>query len=167
MSNFDKIDKVLEIILNCQTPPRISLVEIIAELKKQKLDISTNELIGILHKLEKDDFIKAEISDSNNICYYFSTFSGRFFRENGGYKHENKRKKQREKVNTLITITTIINIVAMTIFTWMNYRATDKANDNKEELKILNSKIERLTKTNDSLIIITNFKRKLTEKKND
>ena len=47
----------------------------------------------------------------------------------------------------MITIN-LINIFAIIILTFFIYRATDKANDNKEEVKALNSKIEKLTKTN-------------------
>ena len=66
----------------------------------------------------------------------------------------------------MITIN-VINIFAIIILTFFIYRATDKANDNKEEVKILNSKIERLTKTNDSLVYITNLRTILKEKKHD
>jgi len=55
MTNIEKIDIILKIILNCQTPPRMSDGDISTELKNLKLDISSKELLEILHKLEKDD----------------------------------------------------------------------------------------------------------------
>jgi len=168
MTNIEKIDTILNIVLNCEKQTIMSHYDISTELKSLKIDISNKEVYEILHKLEKDDFIKSEINEHlNRLIYYSSTFGGRFFRDNGGYKSQQKSYKRKIIKDKFIITINVINIFAIIILTFFIYRATDKANDNKEEVKILNSKIERLTKTNDSLVYIMNLKKIPKEKKQD
>lgn len=167
MTNINKIDCVLEIILNSQTLHGITDNEMSVELARQKLDISNKELLEILYKLEKDDFITYEVYNLSNIKHYFSTFGGRFFSDAGGYKSQNKSYKRKIIKDRFITTINVINIFAIIILTFFIYQATDKANDNKEEVKTLNSEIERLTKMNDSLVYIKNLKTIQKENKHD
>jgi len=158
MTEFDKIDRVLKIILNCEKPPRITDVEIDEEIKKQKIIISTKERIEIIDKLIKDGFIIKEIIDELNrfyINYYFSSFEGRLFLLKGGYSSQYLRQKWKHRKDIFMISINVINIILIIILTFYIYRATDKANDNKIESLKLNSKIDILTKSNDSLIKLT------------
>jgi len=158
MTEFDKIDKVLRFVIDCEQPPKRKATEIANELN---FKLTTKETIEILDKLTKDGFVIKEIQ-SDDFAYYFSSFEGRLFFKNGGYSKLHLQKKIKTIANKFIIILNTINIVAIIYLTFLNYRATDKANDNKEEVSKLNSTIKHLTNSNDSLrnIIIINATKK-------
>ena len=147
MTEFKKIDKVLQFVINCEEPPRRSATEIANEIE---LQITTKETIEILDKLTKDGFVIKEIH-ADNIAYYFSSFEGRLFFLNGGYISQNKSNQRKDNKDKFITNMTVTNIFIIIILTFLNYRATDKANDNKEQVFKLNNSIQDLTNSNDSL----------------
>ena len=144
MTEIDKIDRVLKFILNAEEPPKRTALEITNELE---LEITTKESIEILDKLTKDGYVIREIQD-NGIAFYFSSFEGRLFFLNGGYFRDHKSKSSKIRKDNSITMVTIVTTVAMVFISYLNFKATDKANDNKEEVSKLNSKIEILTKSN-------------------
>ena len=152
MTELTKIDKVLKLIIECQQPPKRKATEIVNELD---FELTTKESIEILDKLAKDGYVIREIQ-ADNTAYYFSSFEGRLFLINGGYSQSSLDIKLRNRHNKLMTIITITNIVAIIILTFLNYRATDKANDNKIEVIQLNSTITNLNKSNDSLKSVMN-----------
>ena len=152
MTELTKIDKVLKLIIECQQPPKRKATEIVNELD---FELTTKESIEILDKLAKDGYVIREIQ-ADNTAYYFSSFEGRLFLINGGYSQSSLDIKLRNRHNKLMTIITITNIVAIIILTFLNYRATDKANDNKIEVIQLNSTITNLKKSNDSLKSVMN-----------
>jgi|GEM_PF-1980202 len=147
MTEFKKIDKVLQFVIDCEEPPRRSATEIAKEIE---LKITTKETIEILDKLTKDSFVIKQIFPGD-IAYYFSSFEGRLFLNNGGYSKSASAKKIKTIANKFIIAINIINIFAIISLTFLNYRATDKANDNKEQFFKLNNSIQHLTKSNDSL----------------
>jgi len=147
MTELDKIDRVLKFIINCEQPPKRNATEITKELD---FNLSTKETIEILDKLTKDNYVIREIQD-DDIAYYFSSFEGRLFLKEGGYS--SRYTNQRRKSISIATMT-VTNAVIIIILTFLNYRATDKANHNKEEVAKLNSTIQHLTKSKDSLINI-------------
>ena len=148
MTNIEKIDKVLDLIIKCEQPPKMNSTQI---KEKLRIEISTKELIEILDKLDKDKYVIKEIQ-GDNIAYYFSSFEGRLFLQTGGYKSLLKSNLIKSRNNRIMTIITITNLIAIIVLTFLNYRATDKANDNKEEILKLNTKIKSLTISNDSLM---------------
>ncbi|MDP4285973.1 MAG: hypothetical protein Q8891_16285 [Bacteroidota bacterium] len=152
MTELTKIDKVLKLIIECQHPPKRKATEIVNELD---FELTTKESIEILDKLVKDGYVIREIQ-ADNTAYYFSSFEGRLFLINGGYSQSFLDIKSRNRHNKLMTIITITNIVAIIILTFLNYRATDKANDNKIQVIQLNSTITNLKKSNDSLKSVMN-----------
>lgn len=150
-TEYNKIDNVLEYICNVQQPPFRTGGEISKDLK---FDQNSKELFEILWKLEDEKFIHSEL-DANNIKKYFSTFNGRLFLKNNGYKGRNKEIiRQRKRLNAL-SVLSIVNIIAILILTCMNYIATDKANDNKDEVTRFELTINKKNKTIDSLLNIT------------
>ena len=150
MTELYKIDKILKFVIGCEQPPKRTATEITNELD---IKLSTKEIIEILDKLTKDSFVIREIQD-NDIAYYFSSFEGRLFFKNGGYSKSASAQKIKTIANKFIIAINIINIFAIIGLTFLNYKATDKANDNKEEVTKLNSTIHHLTKSKDSLINI-------------
>ena len=147
MTEIEKIDKVLDLILKCEQPPKRSASDVADEID---FNLTTKESIEILDKLYKDGFVIKEIQASE-IAYYFSSFEGRLFLMNGGYKKQKERQKFESYKNKSITGINIIIAISVAILTFYNYKATDKANDNREmELK-LKSEIKTLKEKVDSL----------------
>ena len=58
MTQLQKIDKILRLVVECEQPPKRTQAEIAKELDFQ---LSTKELIEILDKLTKDGFVIREI----------------------------------------------------------------------------------------------------------
>src|ERR1039457_6898931 len=84
LDNIAKIDLILNLIIKCDKPPRLSDGDIHEQLKKINIDISSKEIIEILDKLVKDGFVIKDIQHSSipgslndNVAYYFSSFEGR------------------------------------------------------------------------------------------
>jgi len=150
MNSIDKIDEVLKFIIQCENPPKINFVDIYKLFNANKIDLSAKENIEIADKLVKDKYVIKEIE--NNKIYYYSSFEGRLFFQKGGYKSQYKYHKRKRIYDISMTVITIINIFAIIALTFLIYRATNKANDNRDENNKLNSKIEHLTKSRDSLI---------------
>jgi len=80
---IEKIDKILEFILEQEQPPYTSFGEI---SNKFKDNFSSKEIIEILFELENDKYIFKEIRESDKIAYYYSTFKGRRFYLKGSYQ---------------------------------------------------------------------------------
>ena len=150
MTEIDKIDRVLELIIKAEEPPKRKATEITKELN---FEITTKESIEILEKLTIDGYVIREIQEGA-IAFYFSSFEGRLFFRNGGYNSKYKSLRRKKRYEKLIAAITITNIVAIIILTFLNYRATDKSNDNKEEVKELKKTIKHLQKSKDSLLNI-------------
>ena len=149
MTEIEKIDKVLDLIVKCEKPPKRSAYEVADEIE---INLTTKESIEILDKLTKDGFVIREIQASE-IAYYFSSFEGRLFLMNGAYKKQNEKEKFESCKNKTLTGVNILIAIAVAILTYFNYVATDKANDNREtelkyktEIKALKKEINLLKK---------------------
>jgi len=155
MTEIEKIDKVLEFILKCEQPPKRSASEVAKEID---CFITTKESIEILDKLFKDGFVIKEIQSLDGTAYYFSSFEGRLFLMNGGYKKQIESQKNETNKNKSITITNIVISLAVVFVSVLNYIATDKANDNRDNELNYKLKIKTLNIKIDSLKILTNQK---------
>lgn len=156
MTELEKIDKILKLIVDCEQPPKRKQTEIVKEID---FNLSTKELIEILDKLTNDKFVIREIQ-TDEIAHYFSSFEGRLFSKSGGYNSQQRIKKRKGLYNTSMAILTITNIVVIVVLTYLSYKATERANDNKEEVDKLHTKIEILTTANALLADkITNSKK--------
>lgn len=85
LTPIEKIDQTLNFILNANKPPFVTFSEILDSIQL-KFKCDSKELIEILHTLEKDGHIFSEVRDSNSIREYKSTFYGRMFAANDGYR---------------------------------------------------------------------------------
>ncbi len=145
---YKRIDEVLKYICNANQPPFRTDGEISKDLN---FDQNFKELSEILFKLERENFIRSEI-DNTNIKRYYSTFDGQIFKTQNGFTGKSKKEKRGKIFTCVQTILTVLNIIAILILGFMNYMATKKANDNKDEIKNYKLNIDKKNKTIDSLI---------------
>jgi hypothetical protein len=149
MTEIEKIDRVLDLIVKCEQPPKRSALDVANEIDCR---LTTKESIEILDNLYRDGYIIKEIQ-ANEIAYYFSSFKGRLFLMNGGYQKEKQRQKIESIKNKSITGINIFIAIIVAFLTYLDYKATDKANDNRETELKLKSEIESLKKELNSLNI--------------
>jgi len=109
-NTFDKIDQVLKYICNADRPPFRTDGEI---YKDNGFDNNSKELIEILLKLEKDNYVHTEL-DSFEYKRYYSTFEGRMFLAKGAYKQQHLDRKQKRKELSQIEKTTYTNNTILT-----------------------------------------------------
>ena len=150
MNEFEKLDAILKKVKrhNGQLTYRYIFTNnhFTEKLPKQ-------ELIEIIEKLEKDNYVKCTEKDYDII--YSLSFEGRLFLKRGGYSKSESVKKIKNIANKLIIAINIINIFAIITLTYFTYKSTEKANDNKDEVKKLNREIEHLKCVNEKLRPIT------------
>lgn len=88
MADVKQLNEVLQLITNCETPPRRSFSEIQKELP---LEISTKDLIAVLKKLEDDKTVIKQLIPryvgeiKEEIAYYFASHEGKEKLQKGGY----------------------------------------------------------------------------------
>lgn len=88
--------------------------------------------------------------NQDDKAYYFSSFEGLFFLKNGAYSKSIHAQKVKTIANKFIIVLNINNAFAIIWLTFLNYRSTEKLNDNKVEVKKLDSIIYHLQQSNDS-----------------
>jgi hypothetical protein len=147
---FEKIDQVLKYICDADRPPFRTDGEI---YKDCGFDQNSKELIEILFKLESEKYVQTGLN-SSNIKLYYSTFDGRNFINNGGFASQKNKIIWQNRFTKFNTILSIVNILTIIVLTYFTYRATDKANDNTEQVKKYESVISRKNKIIDSLTAI-------------
>lgn len=144
MKQAKKIDKVLEYVVN---HPDVRLTR--EQVQKGLNFDNTKELVEILNKLAADRLALKQTK--NNVATYVSTFDGRIFFENGGYKKFFGKEKRKSTKDKFMSGLYVVNILAIIILTYLNYKATDKANERHAEVQNLKKQISTLQSTNDSL----------------
>ena len=123
MDSIDKIDIVLNYIIDMNNPPSQSDAEI---TKGLSIQLDYKELFEILHKLVKDGYVFSS-PRSGGIAEYRSTFEGRMLKEDGGYKIKHKREireanHQSSKTMAIVVGTSLAGIVGVDIlFRWIHF----------------------------------------------
>ncbi len=93
LSPIDKLDTVLTFLYDNYSKYRFTLPVLATQLIKEfpQLDL-WGELVSILNKLEKDEFVEFDDRDDPNRVYRI-TFEGKLFKQLGGYKEKDKIEK--------------------------------------------------------------------------
>lgn len=118
-----------------------------------------------------DDFISLRLIDYNDTTgkdgnrhnkILSLNHQGSFFLAQGGFTSAKRTDNQRNRLNVAKEAMTYISTFAIIIISYLNYIATDKANENKEIITNYDLTIKKLTSKADSLQILV--KRDTTKK---
>ena len=90
LDHVQQLDNTLWVILNAQKPPFLYGADI-----KDAAKLETKTLFEILHKLEKDGFIRSQVEDIGlKLTRHYSTYEGRvFFYRDGGYTNKEAQRR--------------------------------------------------------------------------
>ena len=79
---IDKLDDVLYYINTANTPPYFTD----GDIAKRFPEMTSQQQIAMLGKLERDFTVYAEIRESNKIKNYYPSFEGLYLQSQGGYR---------------------------------------------------------------------------------
>lgn len=117
MSPYDKLDKVLEIIV-VNEATSFNQYSINKLLQEENIQIGDKELTEILIKLAEDGNVTKLKPSPNEPSYYFSAFNGRMFYLEGGYKtklNRNRRERIQKRARMVLDVVNIFAIIILTI----------------------------------------------------
>jgi len=157
MTHYEKLDEILSSLNkkdNADFDTEVVIMERLSfKIDEQSLEIYLQELInyGFVNRKQTtfsifDEVIKTDV--------YRITLQGLLFLEKTSFINKNKQDKIKYTYTIAKITLTAVSSLAIIILTFLNYKTTDRANDNKQIIDKNNSIIYRLTKSNDSLLNI-------------